>query len=193
MPTAVNRAEIEEQIREKSYLISQDPKLYTARYGGYNYVRDSQSYQAMDLPTLNQRLETVTRDFSEEDDHYLNEERAYHLQLVISNSGQEHLKDIFVEIFFPMTDGLSIADHIYLNKYQRGGFSGIDQAGYPAVVTQKDRIVVQQKLDEVRHKIPADVFSKPLRVVPMEAATGKSVNITATVYASNLPEPQHSS
>ena len=190
-PSVVNKKEILQEIAEKEELISIDSKAYQARYSGYYPGGHGTSYRAMDLSALRSSLETVDRNFAEEDQYYLNEQRAYHLQLVINNNGHEHLKDVLIQLVFADIPGFSVADHIHLNTYQRGVATGIDhQAGYPKVGRKNQDIVVSVVIGEVRHRVPVDVFTKPLRIVPTAELVGQETKIQATVFAGNLPEPQ---
>jgi hypothetical protein len=190
-PSEVNKAEIMQQIAEKEELVRTSSKQYSELYGHYFPGRDVNSYQAMDLNTLRQRLKTVELNFANEDKYYLYENRADKLQLMINNSGTEYLKDVLVELIFPETVGIKIADHIHLNTYHQSVATGIDhQAGYPKVMHQKGMTTVNETLNEVRHRFPAQVFIKPLRIVALEEAAGKEIKVQARVYASNLPNPQ---
>jgi hypothetical protein len=192
-PSVVNKNEIQQEIAEKEELVRTNSKAYQAKYGGYYPGGHGTSYQAMDLSALRSSLETVDRNFADEDQYYLHEQRAFHLQLTINNSGNEHLKDVLIQLAFPDVPGFTVADHIYLNTYQRSVATGIDhQAGYPKVRRKDQDVIVSVTIGEVRHRVPDDIFIKPLRIVPTAELVGQEIKVQATVYASNLPNPQHS-
>lgn len=80
----------------------------------------------MDLRTLEQRLESVGRNYADEDKFYIYEERGSKLELIVTNSGHEYLKDVSVELIFPKTPGLVIAERIHLNSFQSAVATGVD-------------------------------------------------------------------
>jgi hypothetical protein len=171
LPTLENKEEIEKEIREKEELIRTDSNAYQARYGRYYLGSGLTSYSAMDLQTLRAR--------------------AYQLQLVMHNRGDKHLEDGLVKLTFPVLPGFGIAGHIYLNTYHLSVMTGIDhQDGYPKVQREPNQVIVTHNIGEVRHQVPAEVFGKPLRVIPMEETAGQTIEVMATVYGSNLPRPQ---
>lgn len=190
-PSLENKQEIQKQISEKEELLKNDPKTYQARYSGYYAGMGLLSYSAMDLQTLYDRLKTVEMNFSNEDKHYLNETRAYKLQFIIHNSGNKHLENGLVTITFPVLQGFTISNHIYLDTHQQAFVTGIDyQSGYPNVRNENDQVIVSHNIGEIRHRVPTEIYLKSLRIVPIENVAGQTVKITATIHGSNLPEPQ---
>jgi hypothetical protein len=191
LPSEVHKAAIIRQLFERQKLYDNHGRIYLERFGHYSPGEDGDSYEAMDLKTLKERLASVERNYLDENKHYLFEQRGTKLQLVINNTGSEHLKDVMIELIFPASPGFLISESVPLTTYQLSVATGIDyQAGYPNVTFQKELIVVHSSLGEVRHKFPAEVFIKPLRVVVLEQGAGTEIKVQATVYAGNLPEPQ---
>lgn len=191
LPSELHKAAITRQLFERQRLYDNNGRIYLESFGHYSPEEDGNSYEAMDLKTLKERLASVERNYLDENKHYLFEQRGTKLQLVINNTGSEHLKDAMIELTFPATAGFLISGNVPLTTYQLSVATGVDyQAGYPNVTFQEEMIIVLSSIGEVRHKFPAEVFKQPLRIVALEQAAGEELKVEAIVYASNLPNPQ---
>jgi hypothetical protein len=187
LPSDREKAQILEQIEFKEDLLKTDAKLYTSRYA--NSFGGNQSYSEMSLPNLRANLQTVKRTYSTEDNHYLYETRAYKLNLIITNHGEMHLDKAMVILSFPIIDGLKIMHTLMPTLYQVTVPDSRPRFNYPKITAGKENVEVEQRIGEVRHKLPVTIFETALRIYVGEELAGQTIPIFASVYASNLTKP----
>ncbi|MCD8739687.1 ATP-binding protein [Mucilaginibacter roseus] len=191
LPSEQHKAEIIKNLNHRQHIYENHGRIYIEKYGHYSPDEDGDSYEAMDINTLKERLANVERNYHDENHYHIFEEHGVKLQLTIANNGKEHLKDAMIEMVFPVTTGFYITDRVPLTTYQLSVATGIDyQAGYPKVKVQYEQIRVSHQIGEIRHKVPTEVFTKPLRLAALEVMRGADLKVQATIYAANLPNPQ---
>lgn len=183
LPSDTEKAELERAIQKKA-ATPPDPSPFAAR----SVPKDV--YEAMELPNLEYSLAHVKQHFKQEDLHYLYETRAFKLNLMIDNNGEENLAETRVEILLPETHGLKIADHIYTKGELQIISLRRPVAEYPHVCKNETTIQVVAETGNVRHRVPTPVFDIPLRMHASEEIAGQELALMVKVHGKNLKVPE---
>ena len=127
----------------------------------------------------------------DDDKHFLFEENAREIQLVVFNQGEEVIRDASISIALPNHSSLFVANS--LPKIPRNGEfvarSDDEQSRYPAVNQQDDVITVSQKIGEIPANSPVHAFRLPLRVCAGSDLEGRRFGIRYRLFGQNLRSP----
>ena len=151
-----------------------------------------------DIPYENRTAEELMHELAglkqkhhDEDLHFLFEENARKIQLVVYNQGDEPIRDASLSLALPNHDALHIASH--LPKLRRNGHfverRPNEQSGYPTVNQKDDLIKVSHKLGEIPASSPVQVFTAPLRLCAGKALEGRRIGIRYRLSGQNLRKP----
>jgi hypothetical protein len=189
LPSEENKREIENEIHWKEDLRTRDPQKYYERFGNSGVPHSD--IKEMTLDELYQRQKDVKMNYADEDKHYLYEKRASLINFEILNDGTCQLENAMIVADFPVIEGLTIANRVFLNTVQIVVVTGENhQYGYPAVIRKGNTISVSQDIGTVRHHFPKLAFVKPLRVTAFPDVSGKAITVNVHIHASNLSEPE---
>ncbi|NHA05464.1 ATP-binding protein [Mucilaginibacter sp. HC2] len=186
-PSDDNKKQIEDQIHWKEELLQQDPKKYVERFGQQTGLQNS--YQEMNLPTLNSRLQSVKQNYQEEDQYYLNEERAFKLNFYILNHAEIHLDRAMIELYIPKIEGFKVMPRIQPRVINYIVVIPVEE-GYPKVTTEAEGYRVSSDIGDVRHQLKHLAFKAPLRVFPDEKLAGSHCIIKVKLHGANLSVPR---
>jgi hypothetical protein len=186
LPSDVQKDEIENEIHFKEQLRGPDFLAYVENAK----LNEPAGYKGMAVPELRERLRTVKMNFQSEDVYYINENRAFKLNLELLNNGTQFLEKALVVLTIPGVDGLTVVERIPFTTYQQAVPAFAPEYDYPSVKNAGGRVMVTREIGEVRHGMKTQVFNDALRIVAVEKLAGTMVPVIAQVFGANLFKPQ---
>jgi hypothetical protein len=145
-------------------------------------------YQNRTPEELQAEMRKIERSYRHHDNHFLFEQQASNLQLVVLNLGDEPLIDASLSLVMPNHDALHIAER--LPKIPRDDVfvdrPPGEQSDYPAVSLRSDSIHVTAKLGDIQPGEPVDVFVTPLRICVGTGLEGRRIGVQYSLFAQNL-------
>jgi len=151
-------------------------------------------YSEKSTESLERCLESLSEDYSDEDNYYIGEEKSEKINLMLFNRGDTYLEDVTIMLEIPMESG-HVIDRIYDKPNSDGVYftpaiRTISQEDiYPQVVKNTDKYIVQYNIPSLKHHQYTKAFDEDLRVFFSNDLIGKSFNWSYTIYAKNLPNP----
>ncbi|MEQ8555022.1 MAG: ATP-binding protein [Cyclobacteriaceae bacterium] len=183
----------EEEEKKKSQSSQINPLLNLPKIRSFY---SSVPYEERTLEELKENLENVKKVYEDDDYHYYFETKAQLLNFTILNDSDKYLEDCTVELRIDETPFLRIADRVYEEPEDSGPFNlkslqsmSHIPMNYPRVEVSGKKYVVVEHLRDLAHKIPCDLFTEPLRVVPIGGLEQIIITIDATIFGKNLKVP----
>ncbi len=191
LPSAVAAAKLQELIDVKNQVHTSLVSTIVARLTHARLFGSDSPYEQRSVEELMAELQHLKSQYREHDDHFLFEQKATRLQLVVYNQGGEALRDVKYALLLPVHDELCIADQ--LPKLQRDGSfaerAPRERSEYPTVTQRESAIRVAGSLDEIPAGEPVELLRSPLRICVGTALKGRRVGIQYQLNAANLRTP----
>jgi hypothetical protein len=125
------------------------------------------------------------------DRHYLFEEKAKNLQLVILNQGEDPIEDAALTLVMPNHAAFYVANQLP-KRPKDGAFverSAAEMSTYPSVNLKEDAVHVSNNLGEIPTGALVQVFKTPLRICVGSDLRGRKLGIRYSLFGSNLQRP----
>jgi schlafen family protein len=119
--------------------------------------------------------------FNDVDKHYYYEEKALQLNLAVCNKGEQSVRDIRIELGFPVVKDFDIADRIYVSPFDKSSPAGIKNAGYPEVEHYDQSIIVKNTIGELEPNSAVPALKCDLRMAVGPAMQNKKLAILYTL------------
>jgi hypothetical protein len=139
-------------------------------------------------------LKRVKKTFESEDLHSRFEKNGVRLNFILTNSGEQYLKDVTVLVTVSADKGLEIAPKVY-KEFSAMAYPALNADAfskvhiYPDVRRHGEGYVLEQYLSDIKHHIPQTIFINDLRMSIDEAFAGKCIAFDFKLMAENLPKP----
>ena len=138
-----------------------------------------------------QEMQQLRVKYRNQDNHFLYETHAEHLQIVVYNQGEEPILDASLSIVMPNHNAFYLAET--LPKVPRkDGFADRtpdEIASYPSVTLKDDSVQITSKIGDIPVGEPIDVFLSPLRLCIGNELGGKRFGVRYTLHGQNLRAP----
>ena len=126
-----------------------------------------------------------------EDQHFLFEENAKEVQLVVYNQGDEPIRDASLSLILPNHNAFYVAN--FLPKIPRDG-KYVDrrpdeQSEYPTVNLKDDMVQVSHNLGDIPNGELIQAFEMPLRVCVGTDLSGRRLGMRYSLFGQNLRSP----
>lgn len=138
---------------------------------------------------LKKDIEKIHDIYYEEDEYYLFSEHAEQINFLITNKGNEFLRDVEIKLSVSKKIGhifeeyVSEPDHSFgvnpLNLYS---------PSYPDIEQIGGNYIITESFDRIRHQASEEVFAEPFRVF-FNSEENSELVFTYEVSAENLPKP----
>lgn len=147
----------------------------------------TRSLEEYTIEELEEKLLTLKDDYYEKDIYEVFQNHANKLNFVISNTAGVYIEDPTVEVTFPNKKDLFVLNNVKKpdNKIINPTFS----IGYPDIEILENKIIVTDKLDDIKHHIPTEAFIDPLRIIFKSGLNGKTIDMDIQLFAKNLEKP----
>ena len=191
LPSAVANAKLQEMIEAKNRVNTSYVSTIVARLTFARVFGSDRPYEDRSTEDIMAELQQLAQQYRDHDDHFLYEEHATSIQLVVYSQSGEPLQHVSYSLLFPVHEEFRVAAQ--LPKLPRGnGFAGrtsLAQSKYPAVTQRDNAIRVSGKLEEIPADEPVEVFATPLRICVGSALKGRRMGIQYSLSAQNLRSP----
>ena len=155
------------------------------------------TYEERDIKTLKDDLEQIHQTYYEDDCYELYENRAERINLTILNEGTQYLEDAFIRIEVPIMEGLFVANELYAEPDRSSSPFLISipklpdwkSLNYPRYKKDNGLYTYSEKLGDLRHLQPKEVFEVPIRIALTPALAGKEIEVNLILFGKNLPQP----
>lgn len=124
--------------------------------------------------------------FSGADKHYYYEEKALQLNIAICNKGTQRVKDVRIELGFPLTKDFDIADQVYVSPFDKRSPAEVKNLGYPKVEHSDNAIFVRNTLDVLEPDRSVPALRCPLRMAVGPAMQNKKLAILYTLRQQDI-------
>jgi hypothetical protein len=188
LPSAVASAKLHELIDAKTRVQASAANTMVARLTHARLFGTESPYEERSTEEILQEIAQIEQRYADQDNHFLFEQRATNVQLVVYNQGEEDINDASITLVMPNHSAFHVASA--LPKLPRDGRfierTPNEQSGYPAVTLRDDAIHVSVKLGDLPSGEPVDVFEVPLRICADSPLKGRRIGIQYSLLAQNL-------
>ena len=191
LPSSIAGAKLKEMLDVKQQSNNNGSTTMMARLTHARLFGADAPYENRSAEDLLEELEQIERKHRLDDEHYLFEQHAERLQLVVVNQGIETIADASLSLILPTHTEFHVANQ--LPKTPRNGKfldrSALEQSAYPSVNTKSDSIHVTSSLGELPAHVPVSVFEAPLRMCIGPGLRGRKMGIRYALSGSNMRRP----
>lgn len=128
-------------------------------------------------------MEQIGQKHESEDHHFLFEENAQRLQLVVFNQGDAPVRNASLTLLMPNHDAFFIATSLTSPE------GAIGFADYPTVSVRGKKITVSSAVGEVPVGAQTNAFELPLRFCAGTELNDKQMTVRYKLFGSNLRQP----
>jgi len=191
LPSLVASAKLHELIDAKSRVHASASNTIVARLTHARLFGTDSPYEERSTEEIMSEMRQLERRYQHQDNHFLFEENATLIQLVLLNQGKEELRDASLTLVMPNHNAFHVATQ--LPRIPRDDKlierTPSEQTGYPAVSLRDGSIQASVKLGDIGPGEPIEVFDLPLRVSVGNDLKGRRLGIQYSLFAQNLRAP----
>ena len=188
LPSAVASAKLHELIDAKNKVHDSAANTFVARLTHARLFGTDSPYEERSIEEIREEMRQIERRYRHHDSHFLFEERASLIQMVLLNQGNEALRDASLTLVLPNHNAFHVAtelpriprDDRFIER------TPSEQAGYPAVSLSDNSVQVSAKLGDIEPGEPVEVFDLPLRICVGNELQGRRLGIQYALNAHNL-------
>lgn len=158
----------------------------------------SLKYEDRDVVTLKANLEQVRETYEEKDLHYLYEQKAHKINVLITNTADRYIEDCSVEIKIKRSFDFVVATQVYEKSQSSGGGylsipvvrpASYARLHYPKVKVDAEWYTVSAHPGDLRHQLSTAALGVPLRMLLPPDSAGNKLELVLTIFGRNLPKP----
>ncbi|MDJ0813299.1 MAG: ATP-binding protein [Woeseiaceae bacterium] len=188
LPSAVAGAKLHELIEAKQQVAVTATNTFLERLTHARLFGSDCPYENRSVEEIHDEMRQIERRYRDHDNHFLFEERATLVQLVLLNQGNEKLNDASLTLVMPKHPALHVGaelpriprDDEFIERTPG------EQAGYPSVSVHDNSVQVSVKLGDIEPGEPTEVFELPLRICVGNELEGRRTGIRYALHAHNL-------
>jgi hypothetical protein len=188
LPSAVASAKLHELIDAKDRVHASAANTMLARLTHARLFGSDSPYEERSTEEIRQEIAQIERRYRDQDHHYLFEQRATNIQLVVYNQGEEDINDASITLVMPNHSAFHVATG--LPKVPRDNRfverTPSEQADYPAVTLRDGAIQVSATIGDLPSGEPVKLFDAPLRICAGPELKGRRIGIQYSLQAQNL-------
>ena len=145
-------------------------------------------YEERSTEEIMAEMHELERRYRNHDNHFLFEEHATPLQLVVYNQGAEKIRDASLSLVMPNHNDFHVAtqlpkiprDDVFIDR------TPSELSEYPSVSLRDDSVQVSVKLGDIEPGEPVEVFTAPMRICVGTGLKGRRIGIQYSLFAQNL-------
>jgi len=191
LPSMVASAKLHELIEAKTRVHASASNTIVARLTHARLFGTDSPYEERSTDEIVEEMQKLERRYRNQDEHFLFEENATPIQLVLLNQGDEEIHDASLSLVMPNHNAFHVAtqlpriprDDKFIER------TPAEQAGYPSVSLHDDSVHVSVKLGDIQPGEPIDVFELPMRICVGDELKGRRLGIQYSLFAQNLRTP----
>lgn len=191
LPSAIAGAKLQELIKAKEQVHASLVSTIVARLTHARLFGSDSPYEHRTVEELMSEMQQLKQQYRNHDDHFLYEQKATSVQLVVYNQGGELLREAAYSLLLPAREEFHVAGQ--LPKLRRDNSfaerTAREQSEYPGVTLRDKAIHVAGKLGDIPAGEPVEMFAAPLRVCAGSTLKGRRFGIQYSLTARNLRSP----
>ncbi len=188
LPSVVAGAKLHELIEAKKQAAASAANTIVARLTHARLFGSDSPYEDRTTDEILEEMRQIERRYRHQDNHFLFEERATLVQLVLLNQGNEELRDASLTLVMPNHNAFHVATELPRvprdDKFVER--TSNEQAGYPSVSLHDNSVQVSVKLGDIEPGEPTETFELPLRICVGNELQGRRIGIQYSLNAHNL-------
>jgi hypothetical protein len=191
MPSAVASAKLEEMLTIRNISTRSGSTTMVARLTHARLYGTEDPYVDRSPEEIMKELHEIRSRYRNQDSHFLFDERAEAMQLVVYNQGDEPIVDASLSIALPNHNAFYVADRLpkrpvndrYVDR------TPDEIASYPAVTLKDDAVHVMAKIGDIPTGEPVEIFTAPLLMCVGNDLRGRRFGIRYSLHGQNLRAP----
>jgi hypothetical protein len=191
LPSMVASAKLHELIEAKTRVHESAANTVVARLTHARLFGTDSPYEERSTDEIVEEMRKLERRYKNQDEHFLFEENATPVQIVLLNQGDEQISDASLSLVMPNHNAFHVAtqlpriprDDKFIERTPG------EQAGYPSVSLHDDSVHVSVKLGDIEPGEPVEVFELPMRICVGDELKGRRLGIQYSLFAQNLRTP----
>lgn len=191
LPSALAGAKLGELIESKQKVQVTATNTFMSRLMHARVFGSDIPYEEHSTTQLLDEIEEVGSRYRDQDHHFLFDEQASKLQLIVINHGDEAIRDTTLKLVMPRHAEFRVATE--LPKIPRdGGFVDRrpgEQDAYPDVSIRDRSVQVAVHIGDIPAGEPVEVFERHLRVCAGDELRGRRIGIRYSLSGRNLRAP----
>jgi hypothetical protein len=188
LPSTIASAKLQELIDARNRVHASFVSTIVARLTHARLFGSDKPYEERSIEAIMEEMQQIKWQYRDHDEHFLFDEHAIDLQLVILNQGDEKIHDASLSLALPVHDAFHVA--VQLPKVLRNDRyierSPGEQSTYPGVNLRDDSIQVSVKLGDIAPGEPVPAFQTPIKLCAGTELKGRRVGIRYSLFARNL-------
>ena len=191
MPSALASNKLEEMLQIRKMAHSSGSTTMVARLTHARLYGTQEPYVDRSTEEIMAELAEIRGKYRNQDDHFLFNERAHPMQLVIYNQGEDTLTDASLSLALPNHNSFYVADSLP-NRFVNDRFvarTPDEIADYPGVTLKDNAIQVNCFIGDIQPGAPIEVFKTPLRLCVGTDLKGRRFGVRYALNAQNLRAP----
>lgn len=191
MPSALASVKLEELLNIRKNSMSSGSSTMVARLTHARLYGTEGPYVDRSPQDIMAELGQIRSKYRDQDSHFLFEDRAEQLQLVVFNQGEEPIVDASLAIALPNHNSFYVADSPPKRRVDDRFLdrSPDEIASYPAVTLQDDAINITAKIGDIPVGEPTEVFISPLLLCVGRELSGRRFGMRYRLHGQNLRAP----
>lgn len=188
LPSAIAGAKLNELIDAKNLAHASGNSTMVARLTHARLFGSDSPYEHRSTEQVEEEMRQIEQRYRDHDDHFLFEEHASKVQLVIVNQSEEPISDASLSLVMPNHNAFHVASHLPKIPHEDSFVERThdEQADYPSVSLRDDTVHVSIKLGDIPPGEPVEVFVEPLRICVGSELRGRRIGIRYSLFAKNL-------
>jgi hypothetical protein len=191
LPSQVAIAKLEELLRIKTETDTQGSTNVLARLTHARLFGPDDPYEDRTREQLVKEMREVKKQYKDQDTHFLFEQNARQLQLVVFNQGADDIVDATVAVILPKQKDFYVASELP-PAVSRGNYVAPPEAAqesYPTVKSSSNAYQVSWKIGDISAGEQLEAFATPLRICAGPSLAGKRFALQYSVFGQNLSTP----
>jgi len=191
LPSAVAASKLNELMTARKSAKNKGATTLIERMMHARLFGSDEPYKGRSTVTIVDELGQLKKKHADEDRHFMFEEHARKLQLVVLNQGEEEIRSASLIMLLPNHDAVHVAEELP-KVFSKGKFAkrvGFDDADYPGIAIKSDAIEVSCVLGDIPPHLPTEAFKEPIRICIETALKGQRLGIHYKLFGQNLRNP----
>lgn len=191
LPSIVASAKLEQMLDIRNSVKNTGSTTVMARLNHARLFGSDSPYQDKSPEELILEMREMRKKHFNDDQHFLFEDNASKVQLVILNQGNAPIEDAALTLVMPNHNDFHVARRLPKIPREKGFAERgpAEQSSYPAVALKDATVQVTSNIGDIPPDSPTDVFESPLRVCVGDDLVGRKLGIRYSLTGKNLSRP----
>jgi len=191
MPSALASAKLQEMLDIRKKSTSSGSTTMVARLTHARLYGTDDPYVDRSPENILEELSQIRSKYRNQDNHFLFQEHAEKMQMIVYNQGEEPIIDASLSLALPNHNAFYVADRIPKRPVNDRFVDRTPDeiASYPAVTLRDDSVQITSKIGDIPVGEPVEVFMSPLLLCIGKELKGRRFGIRYRLQGQNLRAP----